>query len=192
MLTGPIRFLAAVLVAMATLLVTAREASAQRALYTGLLTGHIGVADGGNVRDAGLTLGASVGVVDENGLGAEVDFGYTRAFDDRFSESNLTSFMANFLGGYPGMRFRPFVVAGVGVLRVGVTPTLATPETSNTDWAFNIGGGLIYSFNDIFGVRGDVRYFRSFQEHDDLPLLDAGDFDYWRTSVGLTFAWPMR
>jgi hypothetical protein len=47
-------------------------------------------------------------------------------------------------------------------------------------------------FDDATGVRGDVRYFRYLQRHDDLPLRDNGFFDYWRTSIGVTFAWPIR
>jgi opacity protein-like surface antigen len=182
------------IVAIPVLLATATAASAQGgALYTGVLTGHVSTADGGDVREGGLTLGASVGVIDEGGLGVEVDLGHTREFDDlRFVESGITSLMVNFLGSHPGPRFQPFIVAGVGLLRVRTALALGEPVTSRTDWGFNGGGGLTYMFNDAVGVRGDVRYLRYFQRHDDLPLLDNGFFDYWRTSIGVTFAWPIK
>ena len=182
-----------VLIAMMAALTTAAAAGAQTPLYTGLVTGHVATADGGDVREGGLTLGASLGVFDNDGLGAEVDLGHTRSFDDfRFVESGITSLMVNFMATYPGPRFRPFVVAGAGLLRVRTSLALTEPVTSRTDWAFDGGGGLTYMFSDAVGVRGDVRYFRYFQRHDDLPLLDNGFFDYWRTSIGVTLAWPIK
>lgn len=175
------------------MLMAASSASAQPALYTGLLTGHVGSADGGDVREGGLTLGASIGVHDSNGLGAEVDLGHTRRFDDlRFVESGITSVMVNFLGIYPNARLRPFVIAGGGLIRVRTSIAQGQPVTNRTDFGMNGGGGVLYMFSDAVGIRGDVRYFRFFQRHDDLPLLDNGFFDYWRTSIGVTFAWPIK
>ena len=46
--------------------------------------------------------------------------------------------------------------------------------------------------NDAFGIRGDVRYLRLFERHDDIPFVNNGYFDYWRTSIGLTWTWPMK
>jgi opacity protein-like surface antigen len=181
------------LLVIAVLTATAVSANAQPALYTGLLTGHLGVADGGDVQERARTLGGSVGVVDESGLGAEIDLGYTDEYDEtRLAESNITSFMVNFLGAYPHPRFRPFVVAGLGVLRVGTGLTVSGPDASQSDWAYNAGGGLLFMLNDVVGIRGDVRYFRFFERHDDIPFVDNGYFDYWRTSIGLTWTWPMK
>jgi opacity protein-like surface antigen len=172
---------------------TAVSASAQPVLYTGLVTGHLGVASGGNVQESSMTFGGSVGVVDNGGLGAEIDLGYTGEYDDaRLAESNITSFMVNFLGAYPHPRVRPFVVAGVGALRIGTAFTEGEPDTSHSDWAYNAGGGLLYMLNDVVGIRGDVRYFRFFERHDDIPFVNNGYFDYWRTSIGLTWTWPMK
>ena len=169
------------------------RATAQTPLYTGQLTGHVSSANGGDVRERALTLGASLGVLDSNGFGAEVDLGHTRRFDDeRFLESGITSFMVNVIGMYPSARLRPFVVGGAGLLRVRTSLALSEPVTSRTDWGLNGGGGVQWMFNDAVGVRGDVRYFRYFQRQDDLPLLDNGFFDYWRTSIGLTLAWPIK
>jgi hypothetical protein len=40
-----------------------------------------------------------------------------------------------------------------------------------------------------FGLRGDVRYFRSVQDSDlgDDIDFDFGSFDFWRATVGATF-----
>ena len=52
-------------------------------------------------------------------------------------------------------------------------------------------GGINGNFNDNFGIRGDIRYFRSLQDNEpdnDLDL-NLGSFDFWRGTVGLTFRW---
>ena len=170
---------------------------AQPPLYTGMITPYVGAAGGGDVEGRSVTPGVSMAVIDISGLGAEVDIGHTREIDDtRFSSSAITSVTVNFVGMWqvPVVRrvFRPFVEAGVGLLRVRTELPDAGLVTSRTDWAFDAGAGVVYMFNDVFGVRGDVRYFRYFERFDDLPLGDNGFFDYWRTAVGLTVAWPIK
>jgi opacity protein-like surface antigen len=156
-------------------------------LYTGMLTGHIGVAAGG------ITPGASLSVIEASGLGAELDLAYTPEFDDDlFDESGITSLMLNVIGVFRAGDIQPFVESGVGLLRLRTSFTDGDVVRSRTDWAFNAGGGVAYMFNEAVGVRGDVRYFRYFERHGDLPLLDNGFFDFWRTSVGITYHWPLR
>ena len=64
-------------------------------------------------------------------------------------------------------------------------------DLSTNDLGVNVGGGLNAQFNDKFGMRGDIRYFRSLQDNEadnDLDL-SLGSFDFWRGTVGLTFRW---
>jgi hypothetical protein len=44
-------------------------------------------------------------------------------------------------------------------------------------------------FNSNVGIRGDVRYFRSFRgsDSDSLTGLALSDFNFWRGSVGVSF-----
>jgi len=171
----------------------AAVAEAQPSTFTGSITAHIGAAHGGDVRDRAWTPGASMTVIDDTGVGAELDVAHTRDFDKAlFAESGVTSFMLNFIGMYPHPEFQPFVNAGVGIMRTRAAVFEGQAPTSRTDLAFNAGGGVQYMFNELLGVRGDVRYFRYFQRHNDLPLLDNGFFDFWRSSVGITVAWPIR
>lgn len=171
----------------------AASVRAQQPSYTGLLTAHIGAARGGDVKDSGVTPGVSLAVIEGGGLGVEVDLAHTRRIDaDRFVESGITSLMLNALGSWPRLVVRPFVVGGVGVLRVRAGVDDGDPLVSRTDWGFNVGGGVLYMFDDTVGIRGDARYFRYVQRHDDLPQLDNGVFDFWRVSVGATLSWPIR
>jgi hypothetical protein len=60
--------------------------------------------------------------------------------------------------------------------------------TSN-DFGVNAGAGITGFFTDNFGLRGDIRYFRSLRDNDSDGDLDIaiGSFHFWRGSVGVTF-----
>jgi opacity protein-like surface antigen len=161
-------------------------------LYSGMLTGHIGSARQGDVRESGTTLGASMSVIEASGIGAELDLGHTLRFDEsRFTESGITTLMLNVVGYLLPVGVRPYVGAGVGLIRTQAE-TAVQPVVSRTDWGFDAGGGVLYMFNEAFGARAEARYFRNFQRQTDLPVLDNGFFDFWRVSVGATFIWPIR
>ncbi|MGQ0735230.1 MAG: outer membrane protein [Acidobacteriota bacterium] len=171
----------------------AASVEAQPSEVTGLISGHLGVASGGDVRDKGLTLGALLAVVESNGWGAELDLSHARRFDDsRFAESGLTTLMLNVGWLEQREKVRPYAGVGAGLLRVRTSIADGVPVTSRTDWGFNAGGGVLIPVNDAVAVRGEVRYFRYFQRHADLPRLDNGFFDFWRTAVGITYSWPIR
>lgn len=160
---------------------------------TGLVSGQVGVAVGGDASGAGLTPALSVAVVEQNGWGAELDLAHTIAFaDDAFAESGLTTLMINAIAMGPERFIRPFGTAGVGLLHVRAEPVSpAQPIVSRTDWAFNAGGGVLVALNDAVGVRGELRYFRFFQNHADVPLASGGFFDFWRPTIGVTWSWPI-
>jgi opacity protein-like surface antigen len=88
--------------------------------------------------------------------------------------------------------WRPFVIVGAGVMRVSGTSIEGLPSISRTEGGWTAGGGVLYLFNEALGIRGDVRYFRHFSRHDDVPLADDGALNFWRTSVGVTLSWPIR
>ena len=170
-------------------------AEAQPNDFTGLFTGFIGRARGGDIRDSGWTPGASLAVIDPGGLGAELDLSHVQEFDRaRFVESGITTFMVNATGMWrdAASLVRPYAVGGVGVLRARVCVAECQVAVSRTDLAFDGGAGVFVLFNEAFGVRGDIRYFRYFQRNEDLPLLDSGVLDFWRLSIGGTIAWPIR
>jgi hypothetical protein len=173
--------------------VYASVANAQPWPYTGMLTAHLGAASGGDVGDASTTAGASLTVVDENGLGAELDIAHTGDFgNDFFAEGSITSYMLNFVGSYPHPTIRPFVTVGVGALRVHTALASGEPTGARTEAAWGAGGGMVYMITDYAGIRGDLRYFRFIDRPDDFQTPDGGFFDYWRWSIGGTFSWTLR
>lgn len=154
------------------------------------------------------TFGASLAWMGAGIAGFEVDFGYTPNFfestegdeDFDFGGSSLTTLMANVtlgvpIGGQSGIGIRPYASGGVGIIRSDLGDFFDIDPS--TDFGFNVGGGVAGFFTDTIGIRGDVRYFRSFvgdfddiddvDDIDDLDDLRLGSLRFWRGSVGVTF-----
>jgi len=146
--------------------------------------------------DFGATLGWNPHVV-----GFEIDLGWSpNFFEDtagdvnfEFGDSNVTTLMGNLLLSAPaGTGIRPYGSAGLGLIRANISSgTNLFNDLSTNDLGVNIGAGINGQFSDNFGIRGDLRYFRSLQDNqpdNDLDL-SLGSFDFWRGTVGLTFRW---
>ena len=177
-----------------------------------LLTPYLGLtfgksADFGDVGDfednfeKRMTFGLNLAFMGGGIIGFEADFGSTPNFfqvtggdaNFDFGDSNVTTLMGNLvlgapIGGTTGMGFRPYASAGAGLLRSNVSGDGLFDDLSQNELGFNIGGGAHAFFGDNFGLRGDIRYFRSLQEGDDDGSdLDLSNFSFWRGTVGVTF-----
>jgi opacity protein-like surface antigen len=138
----PFSFRRCVLSVLLIVILLPAGTAAQASIYTGMLTPHVGMAHGGDIDDRGLTLGVSLTAVETGGIGAELDLSHARQFDDsRFAESGITALMVNVIGMFPDETVRPFVVAGVGLLRVRASLADGEAIASRTDWGFDAGGG---------------------------------------------------
>jgi opacity protein-like surface antigen len=145
------------------------------------------------------TYGASLGWMGAGIVGWEADFSYTPEFFespdgdfDFIDSSNVVSVMGNVIlgvpiGGQHGGGFRPFVVGGIGLLRSQVQSDNDLFSVDSNDFGFNLGVGAMGFATDHVGFRGDVRYVRSFQDLEE--NLDAGSFNFWRGTAGVTFRW---
>jgi len=144
---------------------------------------------------------ASVGVI-AGGMGAgivggEVGFGYSPSFfgtKGEFGNNSVIDLMGNVIVGIPiggthDAGIRPFVTAGMGLLRTQIDGgTLATVSSSNYMWGWNSGVGVMGYFNDHVGLRGDVRYLRGFDNQvTGVTAIDVnpGQLHFWRASIGL-------
>ena len=169
-----------------------------------LFTPNIGAGFGGDASGREhLTYGASIGWMGAGIFGWEADFAYTPEFfqgDDEdldlFSDSNVTSFMANALvgipvGGQTGGGFRPYFTGGVGVMQRELGEADDLFPIDNSEFGFNLGAGAMGFASDHIGFRGDIRYYRSFEDPDEDNEFDigVGNFDFWRGTVGVTFRW---
>jgi opacity protein-like surface antigen len=128
-------------------------------------------------------------------LGLELDLGYSPDFFGKtdFGGSSVLTATGNVvlgipIGGQTGVGFRPYVLAGLGMLRSEVDAFEDLPSLDDTRFAWDFGGGAMFFFGDHVGVRGDVRYFRTFGDVDfDLEdLIDGPQIvEFTRASAGV-------
>jgi opacity protein-like surface antigen len=145
--------------------------------------------------------GASLTWMGAGALGFEVDLGYTPNFfentagtgDFEFGDNNVTTLMGNIvigipIGGQHGAGFRPFGVAGLGLIKSKVGDADDFFNVDSTDFGFNLGAGAMFFFSDNIGMRGDLRYFRSLQDEELNDDFEFGlaDFRFWRATLGAT------
>ena len=167
-----------------------------------LFTPNIGSTFGGAADGREhITYGASIGWMGAGVIGVEGDFQFTPEFFeandddvDFFGSSNVVTAMGNVIVGIPvggqrGAGFRPFGFAGIGLMQKN-TDAEGALEIDTNEFGFNVGGGVMGFFNDVIGLRGDVRYVRSFEDtNDNLVTIGVGDFDFWRANIGVVFRW---
>lgn len=168
-----------------------------------LFTPSIGATFGSDSNGNHFTYETAVGWMGGGVFGWEADLSYTPAFfegpDSNFElsgGSNVVSAMGNVIIGMPfgGQRdagFRPYFTTGIGTLQTEARTADDLFHVDNSEWGFNVGAGALGFFTDHVGLRGDVRYFRSFVDPSEDNEFDiaVGNFDYWRGVAGLTFRW---
>jgi opacity protein-like surface antigen len=136
--------------------------------------------------NAGVTLGVLGSV-----FGFEEEFAYANNF---FGEvpgvsSSVLTVMTNALFVPDIGPVRPYVVAGVGLIKTEIELTPESLLTSdNNHFGWNLGGGVMVFFGEHVGIRGDIRYFHAFQDLELLgfELADA-KLDFGRAAGALVF-----
>jgi opacity protein-like surface antigen len=88
------------------------------------------------------------------------------------------------IGGQKGVGFRPYALAGIGLVRSKVDAFTDVLNFDNSKAAWDFGGGAMFFFGNNVGLRGDVRYFRTFGAAD-LIGLGNDHLDFGRASAGL-------
>lgn len=140
--------------------------------------------------------GVNAGYMGAGIIGGEVDFGFSPSFfgpSDVFGTNNALNLMGNVIVGYPvggmhGGSVRPYGTAGLGLMRSHFEAGVLNPfDSSHNEWGWNVGAGVMGFFSEHWGVRGDVRYLRTFEGEPDVLDLDfnPGGFHYWRTFAGV-------
>ena len=191
------------------IVVTASFAAPSKASADWLLTPFIGSSFGGNADIASvgsgfadefnqkLNYGASLGWMGAGIVGFEVDFGYSPNFFgvssnnpsvDFVGDGNVTTAMGNVLVGAPLGGVRPYASGGIGLIASKVdNPGQFFDKASTNDLGMDVGGGVMFLGGNV-GVRGDLRYFRSFNNNNPNGIdFSLNDFHFWRGTVGVTF-----
>ena len=180
------RVVAAVLFLLIARVPAAEAQGGPMGFFRGYFTPFIATTTGGEVTDPSLTFGASVSVHEQNGWGAEVDFGHSGDVEAGNLELDATTYMVNASWVRPTGSIRPFGLAGAGVMQLDGCGS-CNQSSRTYDFGWNAGGGVTALLNDIVAVRGDARYFFSAADHADLQRPD--NFSFWRVSVGVTLMW---
>ena len=141
------------------------------------------------------TFGASLGYMGGGVFGFEGDFGYSPDFYGKLDVGGSHVFTAtgNLIlgvpfGGQKGFGVRPYGLVGMGVLNSGSDFGAGVFEIGDNNLTWSAGGGVMVFFGSSVGLRGDVRYFRTF---DDLEIVGitipvgANKIDFTRGSLGL-------
>jgi opacity protein-like surface antigen len=135
--------------------------------------------------------GASFTYMGGGVLGIEGDIGYSPDFfgkTDLGGSSVLTAtgnlILGIPIGGQKGVGVRPYGLVGLGVVRSKVDALGQVLSFDNSEAAWDFGGGVMFFFGTNVGVRGDLRYFRTFG-NVSLVTPGLGKLDFARGSAGL-------
>jgi opacity protein-like surface antigen len=174
---------------VSALMLAATPAAAQ---IDGRVTPFVGIVSGGDAATGAGVLGIATGALGASGFGVEVDVAHTGNYDDdTLSEGAITSLMVSLLAARAWDRWHPFGVVGLGLIRTRACVIACASTLQHTELGFGLGGGLDYGVTGSIAVRGDLRYYRYFDTPDGLQAFARGPFDYWRTTVGVTYTWPL-
>jgi len=135
----------------------------------------------------GVALGAAGAV-----FGFEEEFAYARDFFGTAPnlKSSVFTLMSNVMLAPRIGPIRPYVLTGLGLIKTHVDFTSTSLlTTDNNDFGWDIGGGVMVSVAPHVGVRGDIRYFHTFQDLGGLGFsLGANSkLDYGRAAAAVDF-----
>jgi opacity protein-like surface antigen len=145
-----------------------------------------------NCEDKHADYGVSVGALGPI-VGFEAEFAYTPDFFGKASlqTSNVLVITGNFMLAPKFGPVQPFGLIGLGLMRTSVESGGTTNDQNQFTW--DGGGGLMVFFGEHIGIRGDIRYYHSFQALDRIalpnldPVLGGQKLNFGRTGVAVVF-----
>jgi hypothetical protein len=179
-----------------------------------LASGFVGSNFGRDSDEASVDFGGTIGYLWRGVLGGEFQMNFSPDFhlegarrallvDD---EPWINSYMANAIVAAPigaDGGWQPFVSGGLGMLTLKSGALLSdgdpgTLEPDDSRLAGNIGAGIMGIVGNA-GVRGEVRFFRGFEEDFGTDPIESpteavgtrilSDLQFWRANIGVAFRW---
>jgi len=151
--------------------------------------GDAGCRSATDCRDKNWNWGVSLGTLGSV-VGFEFEFNYAGKFTgDRPDPTSVTTLMGNFMIAPKITIIQPYGLVGIGGIR---TKNDAIVDSSNSDTqiGWTIGGGLLVYVHKHVGLKGDVRYYHSFEALDLLGIdlaHDQNKVDFGRAGFGVLF-----
>src|SRR5262245_7605342 len=151
--------------------------------------GDTGCRSATDCEDKNWNWGGSLGA-----LGSIVGFEFELTYEGKFTgdRSTETSAVTTLMGDLmlaPRIAIvQPYGLAGIGMIRTKVETGIAGSSESENQVGWTIGGGMIIFLQQHFGVKGDVRYYHSFEALDLLGIelaRDENKIDFGRASFGV-------
>lgn len=107
-------------------------------------------------------------------VGYELEIGYASNFfgDNAGVASNLLTFTSNLMIAPKIGPVRPYVLGGFGIIKTRLEAIDSSLlSTSNTNYGYDLAAGVMIFFGDHFGIRGDLRRFKSFDDSGLFAVL---------------------
>ena len=151
--------------------------------------GDAGCRSATDCRDKNWNWGGSMGALGSV-VGFEAELTYEGEFTgDRPNRTSVTTLMGNFMLAPKISIVQPYGLVGIGAIRTGAEATSGTRD-SETQAGWTLGGGLLLFVHKHVGLKGDVRYYHSFEALDLLGIdlgRDNNKVDFGRAGFGLLF-----
>jgi len=164
----------------------------------GFISPSIGYNFGGNAgcrsatdcEDKNWNWGGSIGSLGSL-FGFEAELTYEGDFtgDRPDHRTTVTTGMANFMLAPKISIVQPYGLIGVGLIKTKVEDKILNVSDSENQIGWTIGGGVVIYLQQHVGVKGDIRYYHSFESLDLLgfDVLRGNKIDFGRAGLGLVF-----
>ena len=181
-------------VAMAAWLIVVVPHGAQAQGFIGASLGYNFAGDAGcrsatDCRDKNWNWGGSVGALGSV-VGFEVELTSAGKFTgDHPNPTSVTTVMGNFMIAPRISILQPYGLVGIGGIRTRVKGIVDAPDSDN-QVGWTVGGGLLVFVHKHIGLKGDVRYYHSFEALDLLGIdlaRDQNKIDFGRAGFGVLF-----
>jgi opacity protein-like surface antigen len=109
--------------------------------------------------------------------------------DVRDQSSEVMTIMGNFMVAPRISIVQPYGLVGIGLMRTTVEDALGAEESEN-QIGWDIGGGLMVFVHPNIAIKGDIRYYHSFEATDLLGIelnVDDNELDFGRAAFGVVF-----
>jgi opacity protein-like surface antigen len=154
--------------------------------------GDVGCRSATDCEDKNWTWGGSIGALGSV-VGFEVEFTHAPEFTgDRPNPVSVTTFMGNFMLAPKISIVQPYGLVGIGGIKTKAEGSVVPDSPDSvTQVGWTVGGGLLVYLHKHVGLKGDLRYYQSFEALDLLGLdelvRDQNKVDFGRAAFGVVF-----
>jgi len=120
-------------------------------------------------------------------VGFEAEFTHEGKFTgDRLNPTSVTTLMGNFMLAPRIKIVQPYGLVGLGAIKTTAEGAVSS-SGSQTQIGWTIGGGVLVFVQKHIGLKGDVRYYHSFEPLDLLgvDIASGSKIDFGRAALGV-------